>query len=126
MVRRRSFAVPAALFPSASSLPFEVPPLLAVGGHLKSVFTLARGRHAYQSQHLGDLESVASLDFFEESLPHLMHTFEIEPEFVVRDMHPGYVSSTWANRWAAERKLPVDRGPASSRPHRCLHGRAWA
>ncbi len=107
MVRRRSFAVRAASFLSASSLPFEVPPLLAVGGHLKSAFTLARGRHAYQSQHLGDLESVASLDFFEESLHHLMHTFEIEPEFVVRDMHPGYVSSTWANRWAAERKLPV-------------------
>jgi hydrogenase maturation protein HypF len=93
--------------PLGIELPFEVPPLLAVGGHLKSVFTLARGRHAYQSQHLGDLENLAGLEFFEESLRHLMHTFEIEPEFVVRDMHPGYLSSTWAGKWAEERKLPV-------------------
>ena len=93
--------------PLGIELPFDVPPLLAVGGHLKSVFTLARGRHAYQSQHLGDLENLTGLEFFEESLAHLMHTFEIEPEFVVRDMHPGYLSSIWAERWAAERKLPV-------------------
>jgi hydrogenase maturation protein HypF len=74
---------------------------------LKSVFTLARGRFAYQSQHLGDLENLAGLAFFEESLAHLMGTFEIEPELVVRDIHPGYLSSTWAERWASERRLPV-------------------
>ena len=93
--------------PLGVDLPFDVPPLLAVGGQLKSVFTLARGRQAYQSQHLGDLENLTGLQFFEESLAHLMHTFEIEPELVVRDMHPGYLSSTWAERWAAERTLPV-------------------
>jgi hydrogenase maturation protein HypF len=93
--------------PLGIDLPIDAPPLLAVGGHLKSVFTLARERHAYQSQHLGDLENLTSLEFFEESLAHLMHTFEIEPAFVVRDMHPGYLSTTWANRWAADHKLPI-------------------
>jgi hydrogenase maturation protein HypF len=83
----------------------EVPPLLAVGGHLKNVFVLARGRFAYQSQHLGDLENVTGLDFFRESLAHLMHTFEIEPEAVVHDLHPGYLSTNWAKEWAAERAL---------------------
>jgi hydrogenase maturation protein HypF len=93
--------------PLGIELPFEAPPLLAVGGHLKSVFTLARGRFAYQSQHLGDLENPAGLDFFQESLEHMMRTFEIEPEVVVRDLHPGYLSSSWANDWAAARGLPV-------------------
>jgi hydrogenase maturation protein HypF len=83
------------------------PPLLAVGGHLKNVFALARGRFAYQSQHLGDLENLTGLDFFRESLAHLMHTFEIEPEAVVHDLHPGYLSSTWAKQWARERGLPL-------------------
>ena len=76
----------------------KTPPLLAVGGHLKSVFTLARGMHGYQSQHLGDLESVASLDFFAEALEHFENIFEIAPEYVVHDLHPGYASTAWAMR----------------------------
>jgi hydrogenase maturation protein HypF len=88
-------------------LPFDAPPLLAVGGHLKNVFALARGRFAYQSQHLGDLENLTGLDFFRESLDHLMRTFEIEPQTVVHDLHPGYLSTEWAKEWAAERNLPL-------------------
>ena len=91
--------------PLSVPLPFETPPLLAVGGHLKNVFALARGKHAYQSQHLGDLENLTALNFFKESLQHLMHTFEIEPETVVHDLHPGYLSTTWAKDWAAEHGL---------------------
>ena len=93
--------------PLAVPLPFDSPPLVAVGGHLKSVFTLARGRFAYQSQHLGDLENLTGLEFFRESLTHLIRTFEIEPEAVVHDLHPGYLSTTLAKEWAAERGLPL-------------------
>ncbi len=91
--------------PLGIELPFETTPLLAVGGHLKNVFALARGHHIYQSQHLGDLENIAGLDFFRESLDHLMRTFEIEPETVVHDLHPGYLSTQWAREWAVERGL---------------------
>jgi hydrogenase maturation protein HypF len=93
--------------PLAVDLPVETPSLLAVGGHLKSVFTLARGRFAYQSQHLGDLENLSGVEFFEESLAHLMRTFEIEPEVVTHDLHPAYLSTAWAKHWAEERKLPL-------------------
>jgi hydrogenase maturation protein HypF len=93
--------------PLGVPLPFDAPPLLAVGGHLKNVFTLARGRFAYQSQHMGDLENLTGLDFFRESLDHLMRTFEINPQAVVHDLHPGYLSTTWAKEWAAERNLPL-------------------
>ena len=91
--------------PLGVGLPLESPPLLAVGGHLKNVFALARGRFAYQSQHLGDLENLTGLEFFRESLDHLMHTFEIVPETVVHDLHPGYLSTSWAKEWARERGL---------------------
>jgi hydrogenase maturation protein HypF len=93
--------------PLAVPLPFDSLPLLAVGGHLKNVFALARGRFVYQSQHLGDLENLTGLDFFREALQHLMYTFEIEPEAVVHDLHPGYLSTSWAKEWAAERNLPL-------------------
>jgi [NiFe] hydrogenase maturation protein HypF len=100
MIRRARGYVPLGI-----RLPFETPPLLAVGGHLKNVFALARGGHIYQSQHLGDLENITGLDFFRESLDHLMRTFEIEPAIVVHDLHPGYLSTRWATQWAAERGL---------------------
>ncbi|HEY2472061.1 MAG TPA: carbamoyltransferase HypF [Terracidiphilus sp.] len=93
--------------PLSVRLPIEAPPLLAVGGHLKNVFALACGRFAYQSQHLGDLENLTGLQFFEESLAHLMRTFEIEPKAVAHDLHPGYLSTTWAKDWAAQRNLAL-------------------
>jgi hydrogenase maturation protein HypF len=91
--------------PLGVKLPLDAPPLLAVGGHLKNVFALARGRRVYQSQHLGDLENLTGLEFFKESLDHLMRTFEIEPQTVVHDLHPGYLSTEWAKEWAQERGL---------------------
>ncbi len=93
--------------PLGVPLLLEAPPLLAVGGHLKNVFALARGPFAYQSQHLGDLENLTGLEFFRESLDHLMRTFEIEPQTVVHDLHPGYLSTEWAKEWARERGLPL-------------------
>jgi hydrogenase maturation protein HypF len=93
--------------PLAVGLAMDAPPLLAVGGHMKNVFALARGRFVYQSQHLGDLENVTGLDFFEESLEHLMRTFEIEPRTVVHDLHPGYLSTEWAKGWAREKGLEL-------------------
>jgi len=93
--------------PLSVPLPIDAPPLLAVGGHLKNAFALARGRLVYQSQHLGDLENLTGLNFFRESLDHLMRTFEVAPEAVVHDMHPGYLSTTLAREWAAERNLRV-------------------
>ena len=93
--------------PLGIELPIDVPPLLAVGGHLKNVFALARGRFAYQSQHLGDLENLTGLEFFRESLDHLMRTFEIEPQTVAHDLHPGYLSTQWAKKWARERGLAL-------------------
>jgi len=104
LIRRARGFVPLGV-PLNLELPFDAVPLLAVGGHLKNVFALARERHVYQSQHLGDLENLTGLEFFSESLDHLMRTFEIEPEMVVHDLHPGYLSTAWAREWAAERGL---------------------
>lgn len=107
LLRRARSYVPLGIPLPPGVAEFDAPPLLAVGGHLKNVFALARGRFAYQSQHLGDLENVMGLEFFEHSLAHLMHTFEIEPQAVAHDLHPGYLSTTWAKQWAESRGLPT-------------------
>lgn len=87
--------------PLAVPLPVSTRPLLAVGGQMKCVFTLARGSEAFQSQHLGDLEYRAGMEFFESALAHLRRTFDVRPECVVHDLHPEYLSTQWAKERAS-------------------------
>jgi hydrogenase maturation protein HypF len=71
-------------------------PLLAVGPHLKNTFTLAQGDEAFVSQHVGDLENLETLEHFEDALARFEQLFRIEPRWVVRDLHPGYLSTRLA------------------------------
>jgi hydrogenase maturation protein HypF len=89
-------------------LPLELPvaapvPLLAVGPHLKNTFTLAHGPRAWVSQHIGDLETLETLEHFQAALTRYRRLFRIEPTAVVHDLHPGYFST----RVAQELGLPV-------------------
>ncbi len=74
----------------------DVPPILAVGGELKNTVCLTRGRHAFLSQHIGDLENLESYRFFEEAVGHLRRLLEIEPQTIAYDLHPNYFSTRWA------------------------------
>jgi hydrogenase maturation protein HypF len=78
-------------------LPVELPvpapfPFLAVGPHLKNTLTLAEEGWAWVSQHVGDLENVETLAHFHDVLHRFRTLFRVEPEAVVRDLHPGYLS----------------------------------
>lgn len=90
--------------PFPVALPFAVPPLLAVGGELKATFCLARGRHAFMSQHLGDLENLETLRVFEAAADHLQRVLACAPEVIVSDLHPRYLASRWAAEHAAGRR----------------------
>ena len=80
--------------PLPLTLPMPVPrPLLAVGPHLKNTFTLAHGATAYVSQHIGDLENLETLEHFRAALHLFEELFRMEPEVVVHDLHPGYLST---------------------------------
>jgi len=74
----------------------EVPAILAVGGELKNTICLTRGREAFLSQHIGDLENVESYKFFGEVVAHLERILEIEPETIAYDLHPDYFATRWA------------------------------
>ncbi|MFI9722192.1 carbamoyltransferase HypF [Streptomyces sp. NPDC052396] len=91
--------------PEPVALPFEVPPVLAVGGDLKNVFCLAEGRSAWLSQHIGDLGELATLTAFERALDHLTALTGVHPELLAADRHPRYRSSAWARDHAAGRAL---------------------
>jgi hydrogenase maturation protein HypF len=84
--------------PFPVELPFEVPQILAVGGELKAVFCLTKENFAFMSQHLGDMENLETLRAFEKALEQMKKLFRIEPEIVVGDLHPNYLSSIWAKK----------------------------
>ncbi|MDD3618306.1 MAG: carbamoyltransferase HypF [Desulfobulbaceae bacterium] len=91
--------------PAPVRLAAAVPPLLAAGAELKNCFCLARGRDAFMSQHIGDLNNVATLDFFVQTLDRLRDLLDIDPGLVVADLHPDYLSS----RFAEQLGLPLLR-----------------
>ena len=109
-------------------LPLELPvaspqPLLAVGPHLKNTFTLAHGAGAFVSQHIGDLESLETLEHFEETLARLRDLFRIDPEIAVRDLHPGYLSTRIAERLGLDRIIAVQHHHAHVAAVLAEHGR---
>jgi hydrogenase maturation protein HypF len=71
-------------------------PVLACGGHLKNTFCIAAGDSAYFGPHIGDLESLAALEFFEEAIERMETILSVRPEVVAHDLHPGYMSTRYA------------------------------
>jgi hydrogenase maturation protein HypF len=71
-------------------------PILGCGAELKSTFCLARGRHAFLSHHIGDLENYETLRSFVEGITHFGRLFDVVPEVVAHDLHPEYLSTKYA------------------------------
>ena len=84
--------------PEPIRLARPVPPILAVGGHLKATVCVTRGDEAFLSQHIGDLDNAATLDFLEETVAHLLHILDVEPVAVAHDKHPDFQSTRFAER----------------------------
>ncbi|MGQ4513890.1 carbamoyltransferase HypF [Streptomyces sp. DW26H14] len=82
--------------PLPLALPFDVPPLLAVGADLKNTCALGEGRHAWVSQHIGDMDDLATLDALTRTEAHLEVLTGTAPGRLVADLHPGYRSGGWA------------------------------
>lgn len=83
----------------------DLPPALAVGGHLKNTVAIAVGRDVFLSQHIGDLETLEARQAFERAIADLCRLYSFKPEAVVCDLHPDYASTHWAEKSG----LPVIR-----------------
>lgn len=91
--------------PLGIRVPRNVPPVLAVGGHLKNTVAIGVGQDVFVSQHIGDLETFEARDAFERAIDDLCRLYSFKPEAVVCDLHPDYAST----RWAEESGLPLIR-----------------
>ncbi|GBC96317.1 Carbamoyltransferase HypF [bacterium HR16] len=74
-----------------------LPPLLAVGAHLKNTVALSVGRQVFLSQHIGDLETPQALQAFRRVIADVRELWEHQPQAVACDMHPDYLSTQAAH-----------------------------
>lgn len=98
--RSRGFA------PLPMPLPVQSAPVLAVGGELKTTLCVARESHAWLSQHIGDTENLETLAMLERSSQMLCALQGVQPEAIISDLHPGYLSRQWAAGAAQASEVP--------------------
>jgi len=72
--------------------------VLAVGGQMKNTIALAWDQRLVISPHIGDLDSVRSLQVFEQVIADLQRLYEVQVQVIVADSHPGYASRRWAEQ----------------------------
>ncbi|MFE3055875.1 carbamoyltransferase HypF [Nocardia sp. NPDC059239] len=97
--RSRGFA------PLPLALPLPVQPTLAVGADLKNTCAVGDGRYAWLSQHIGDMDDLATLRAFTDAERHLEELTGVRPVVLAADAHPRYRSTAWAREQAGERPV---------------------
>jgi hydrogenase maturation protein HypF len=83
--------------PEPIDLGREVPPLLATGAYLKNTVCVTRGREAFVSQHVGDLDGPEARRFLHQTATHLQRILDVRPERVATDLHPDFPGRSLAD-----------------------------
>lgn len=96
-LRRARGFVPEPVFLAESG-----PCVMGLGPELKCTLAMTKGDQAFVSQHLGDMENIETLGFHHEISEHFQDILQAEPELVVRDQHPNYLTTSVAQEMARQ------------------------
>lgn len=87
--------------PKSIKLPFKSKKkILAVGANQKNSIALIFDDTLILSPHIGDLNSLEAFEYFERTLDSFKRFYDFEPEIIVCDKHPEYMTSKWALKQA--------------------------
>lgn len=76
--------------------------VLAVGAQQKSAFGLSVRKNTYVSQYLGNMEHFEAQQNYEKTYLHLTEILKADVEVIIKDKHPDYFSSRFADEKAGE------------------------
>ncbi len=71
--------------------------ILALGGQQNNTFCLLKGENAFLSGYIGDLDEPTVCRDFRNEVDSFIRLFDAQPEIVVRDCHPDYFTSVYAD-----------------------------
>ena len=79
--------------PAPVNLDRPGPCVLGLGPELKATVCLTKNSQAFPSQHIGDLQNLETFHFYRETIEHLKTILQVEPELLVADLHPDFMST---------------------------------
>ncbi len=112
--------------PQPIRLPRAGPPVIAFGAGYKNTVCVTRADEAYVSQHVGDLDSAATVRFLERTAEHLLGILAVAPTAAACDLHPDFASSRLAADFAERNgiaRIPVQHHHAHIAAVLAEHGR---
>ena len=83
--------------------------IIATGAEQKNSFCIGKDHQAVMSQYIGDLKNLSTFDFFTESVERFMDLFKFKPGYIACDLHPGYLSTLYADDLERDLKIPIVR-----------------
>ena len=101
----------------------DLPPVMALGAHLKNSIAVAVGGDIFVSQHIGDLETPPAFRAFRKVVADFTQLYELRPRMVACDLHPDYLSTQFARQFTADRlgESPPARPRMASVQHHYAH-----
>ncbi|MDP1622822.1 MAG: carbamoyltransferase HypF [Bacteroidales bacterium] len=82
--------------PSPIRTKLDTDGILAFGAELTNCFCIGKGQNVIFSQHIGDLQGLATTVFYEETIAQFLRLFRVKPSLLAVDMHPEYISTKTA------------------------------
>jgi hydrogenase maturation protein HypF len=82
--------------PQTVPLPLDAPEILGLGAEQKNTFCLAWGHTALISQHIGDLDTLETFEYYQLAIRHFEALSRKRPKILAHDLHPHYLSTRYA------------------------------
>ncbi len=80
--------------------------ILAAGAQEKNTFCIFKKNYAIISQHIGDMDSAETLDFFKITLDNYKKLFNIDKiDLVIHDSHPDYATTKFVKKHFKNSKI---------------------
>jgi hydrogenase maturation protein HypF len=92
--------------PKAVKLPFKLSRnILSLGANQKSTVAIGFEDNVILSPHIGDLNSIQSVEYFKQNIKNLERIYDFKPDIIICDKHPFYESTKFAKQFKEKLKV---------------------